>query len=94
MAATSVKLSDQLKQRIAELVAGTGQTAHAFMLEAIEPAAERAILRARFGSEALEAEAETLRTGKAYVASEVFDYLAAKARGEKVNRPRAKAWRP
>ena len=34
------------------------------------------------------------RTGKAYVASEVFDYLAAKARGEKVNRPRAKAWRP
>lgn len=94
MAATSLKLSDELKKRIADLVEGTGQTAHAFMLEAIEQAAERAVSRSRFGAEALEAEAEALRTGKAYVATEVFDYLAAKARGEKVSRPRPKAWRP
>ncbi len=89
MVAASLELPDELERRIAELVAGTGQTAHAFVLEAIEQAIERAVLRARFASEALEA--ETQRTGKAYDASEAFDYLAAKARGEKVNRPRARA---
>lgn len=95
MAATSLKLPDDLKQRITDLVEGTGQTAHGFMVEAIEQAAERAVLRRRFSADALEAEADALRTGKAYAADEVFEYLAAKARGTKVTtRPRAKAWRP
>ena len=93
MAATSLKLPDELKKRIADLVEGTSQTAHAFMVEAIEQAVERAVLKARFGAEALEAEADTLTTGKAYDSAEVFDYLVAKAGGEKVSRPRAKAWR-
>jgi predicted transcriptional regulator len=93
MAATSLKLPDDLKLRIADLVDGTGQSAHAFMVEAIEQAAERAVLRRRFGAEALDAEAEALRTGKAYAADEVFEYLAAKARGTKATRPRARAWR-
>lgn len=94
MAATSLKLPDELKQRIAALVEGTGQSAHAFMVEAIEQAAHRVALRRRFGAEAAEAEAETLRSGKAYDPQEVFDYLSAKIRGRKAARPRAKAWRP
>ena len=68
MAATSLKLPDDLKQRITDLVEGTGQTAHGFMVEAIEQAAERAVLRRRFSAAALEAEADALRTGKAYAA--------------------------
>lgn len=94
MAATSLKLPDALKQQITELVEGTGQSAHAFMVEAIEQAANRVTLRRRFGAEALEAESETLQSGKAYDPEEVFGYLAAKARGKRVARPRAKAWRP
>lgn len=93
MAATSLKLSDELKQRIAALVSGTDKSAHAFMVEAIEQAAQREELRRRFGAEAAEAEEETLAAGKAYDAAEVFDHLEARARGETTRRPRPKAWR-
>lgn len=93
MAATSLKLPDELKRRIAALVGGTDQTAHAFMVQAIEQAAQREELRRRFGVEAADAERETEATGKAYDATEVFDHLEARARGESTRRPRPKAWR-
>lgn len=38
MAATSLKLPDDLKQRIVKIVAGSNRTSHAFMVEAIERA--------------------------------------------------------
>jgi predicted transcriptional regulator len=93
MGATSLKLPDDLKKRIQSLVAGTGRTAHAFMLEAIARETERAELRRKFGAEAAEAEEQTLRSGRAYDAHEVFTYLKAKASGQKARRPRAKPWR-
>lgn len=93
MAATSLKLPEELKRRIQSLVEGTDRTVHAFMLEAIERVARQEELRRRFGAEAEEAEQETERTGKAYDAAEVFDYLEARARGERARRPRARAWR-
>lgn len=93
MPATSLKLSDQLKQRISALVAGSDKSPHAFMVEAIEQAAQREELRRRFGAEAAEAEQETESTGKAYDATQVFDYLEARARGETKRRPRLKASR-
>jgi len=99
MGATSLKLPDDLKKRIQSLIAGTGRTAHAFMLEAIARETERAELRRRFGADAAEAEEETLRSGKVYDADEVFAYLKSKASGKKgasgkkARRPRAKPWR-
>jgi hypothetical protein len=42
MSVTSLKLPDELKKRIAALVAGNGQSAHAFMVEAIARETERA----------------------------------------------------
>jgi predicted transcriptional regulator len=93
MAATSLKLSDRLKERIASLVKGTDKTAHAFMVEAIEQAAEREELRRRFAAEAETAERDTEASGRAYDASSVFDYLEARARGKRVARPRPRAWR-
>lgn len=93
MPATSLKLSEELKQRVAALVAGRDKSAHAFMVEAIEQAAQREELRRRFGVEAAEAEQETEATGKAYDAAEVFDHLEARARGESTRRPRPKTWR-
>lgn len=91
MAATSLKLPDALKKRVADLVADSGKTAHAFMVEAIEQAAERAELRERFGEEATASDAQVLRTGKAYELAAVFDYLEQKSAGAKVSRPKARS---
>lgn len=93
MAATSLKLPDELKRRIAQLVSGSDRTAHSFMLEAIEQAARREELRRRFGEEAALSERETLDSGKAYDATEAFDYLEARAKDKRARRPRMKSWR-
>lgn len=93
MAATSLKLPDELKRRIAQLVDGSDRTAHAFMIEAIEQAAQREELRRRFGEDAADSEKDTMRSGKAYDAVEAFNYLEARARGRRVRRPRLKSWR-
>lgn len=93
MAATSLKLPDELKRRIAQLVQGSDRTVHSFMVEAIERAAKREELRRRFGEEAELSERETEKSGKVFDANEAFDYLQAKAKGHRAKRPRAKAWR-
>lgn len=93
MAATSLKLPDELKRRVAELVEGSNRTVHSFMVEAIERAAQREELRRRFGEEAELSEREAERTGKVFDANEAFAYLEAKAKGRRGKRPRAKAWR-
>ena len=61
--------------------------------EAIERAAQAEELRRRFGEDAAAAERETLKSGKAYDAREVFAYLEARSRGKRVSRPRAAPWR-
>ena len=93
MAATSLKLPDELKKRIAELVQGSDRSAHSFMIEAIEQAAKREELRRRFGEEAALAESETEKSGQTYDAAEAFQYLEARAKGVRARRPRAKTWR-
>jgi predicted transcriptional regulator len=94
MAATSLKLPDELKKRIDAVVAQREQTAHAFMVEAIRRETERAEQRRQFMDEAQVAHAEVLRDGKAYDASEALAYLEARARGKKATKPRAKKWPP
>jgi predicted transcriptional regulator len=93
MPVTSLKLPNELKERVQSLVTGTGRSAHAFMVEAIERAAQAEELRRRFGADADAAERETLKSGKAYDAREVFSYLEARSRGKRVSRPRAASWR-
>jgi predicted transcriptional regulator len=93
MAATSLKLPDELKRKIAQLVEGSNRTAHAFMIEAIEQAAQREELRRRFGEEAAQSEKEALRSGKAYDAQDAFRYLEVRAKGRRARRPRLKSWR-
>lgn len=93
MSATSIKLPDELKKRVAKLAASTGRTPHAFMVEAIAREAERSELRARFAREADDSERETMTSGKAYPLDVAFDYLADKVAGRQVRRPRARAWR-
>jgi predicted transcriptional regulator len=93
MSATSLKLPDDLKRRIAELAARTGQTPHAFMVDALRREAQRSELRQQFAVEACESEREALASGKAHTLNATFDYLAAKIGGKKPRRPRARSWR-
>jgi predicted transcriptional regulator len=93
MTATSLKLPDELKQRLARLAADSGQTPHAYMIEALRDAAERAEQRRAFAADADAAEAETLATGRAYALEPAFDHLQARAAGRPARKPRTRAWR-
>lgn len=93
MSATSLKLPDDLKRRIAKLAASAGKTPHAFMVDALAREAERSELRQRFADEAAESEREALGSGKAHPLDATFDYLAAKIGGKNPRRPRARSWR-
>lgn len=90
MAVTSLKLPDQLKQRLAAIVSGTDRSAHAFMIDAIAQEVTRAEQRRDFLQDAMKAQAEVERTGRVYDADEVFTYLRARAQGKQTKRPRAR----
>jgi predicted transcriptional regulator len=93
MSTTTLKLSPQLKKRVASLVRGTEKSAHAFMVEAIAREAERAELRRKFIEEALAADREMERTGLAYDFDDVKEYFESKLSGQRARRPRLKRWR-
>jgi len=91
--ATTLKLPEDLKQRIAKVVEATGQTAHAFMIDAIRTQTERAERRREFIDAALDAREEFARTGVGYAAEDVHAYIKARAAGKKPPKPKPKRWR-
>jgi predicted transcriptional regulator len=93
MAATSLKLPENLKRRIERLAGAANKTPHAFMVEALSQEVGRSELRERFASDSAVAESETMRSGKALPLDVAFDYLEARVARKKVRRPRARAWR-
>jgi len=94
MAATSLKLPEDLKRRIERLASAANKTPHAFMVEALAREAERSELRARFADDAARSEEEAFSSGKTFGLAATFDYLTARASGTKTRRPRARTWRP
>lgn len=93
MAATSLKLSDELKRRIERLAAGEHKSTHAYMVDVLAREVERSELRARFAEEAATSEADTLAGGKTYDLAQAFDYLEGRLAGRKARRPKGRAWR-
>lgn len=93
MATTSLKLSDDLKQRTAVVAEQLGISTHAFMVGAIEQAATAAEQRRGFIADALAAKAEMEETGLGYDAGEVHAWLKAKVAGKRAPKPNAKPWR-
>ena len=93
MGTTTLKLPDELKERVAEVVDGTGKSAHAFMVEAIEQQTRLAEQRKSFVADALKARHEAMRTGKAYSFEDVKRYYTARLAGKLAKRPRLKRWR-
>ena len=92
MSTTSMKLSDELKQRAIAAAEQKGVSPHAFMVQAIEQAATAAERRAGFVGEAQAAREQMLSSGIGYDASEVHAYLKARVAGDKAVRPKAKSW--
>jgi predicted transcriptional regulator len=86
---TTLKLPDSLKSRIAELARATGQSPHAFMVEAISAQTALAERRAAFLASAQAAEQEVGQYGLVYDADEVLSYMDAKLSGRKAVAPKA-----
>jgi predicted transcriptional regulator len=84
---TTIKLPDELKQRIAPLAEAAGKTAHAWMVEALERQAVLAEAREAFLQEAEASAAEIDAGGTLYAAEDVAAYLLSRAAGKAPARP-------
>ena len=93
MTTTSLKLPSDLKERAVAAAKQRGMSTHAFMVEAIDRAAEAAEQRAAFVAEAKAARRSAVRTGKGYDAAQVHAYLRRRAAPGKAVRPKARPWR-
>ncbi len=92
MATTSLKLSEELKQRATAMARQQGMSPHAFMVGAIEHAATAAEQRAGFVADALNAKRQMQESGKGFDADEVHAYVMSRVNGQKVAKPKAKTW--
>ncbi|MCU0811776.1 MAG: ribbon-helix-helix domain-containing protein [Thiobacillaceae bacterium] len=86
--ATTLKLPEPLKARIAPLAEAEGKSPHAWMIEALEARVAQCEAYAAFVSEALDAEQQMLRTGEAYAMEDVHRYLLDRLDGKPAKRPR------
>ena len=91
--ATSIKLPEDLKKRIARAVKGTDQSAHAFMVEAIRQETERAEKRRAMLADAYAARAEFQGSGGGYALAEVKAHYRAKLQGRRTRKPKLRSWR-
>ena len=91
--ATSIKLPEDLKSRVARVVKGTDQSAHAFMVKAIRQEMERAEKRRGFLADAYAARAEFQRSGTGYALADVKAHYSAKLQGRRTRKPKLCSWR-
>lgn len=93
MTTTSLKISDELKSRVAEVAHAKGVSPHAFMVEAIQQVTRQEEKRERFVADALEARQEALESGEGFAADEVHAYLKSRLKKGSASAPEAKRWR-
>jgi predicted transcriptional regulator len=87
---TTIKLPDDLKERIAPLADAAGKTPHAWMIEALERQADLAEAREAFIHDAEASATEVDAGGALYAAEDVASYLYARAAGKRpAARPKA-----
>jgi predicted transcriptional regulator len=91
MAATSIKLPDDLKGRIVPLAEAAGLSPHAWMLRAIAAEAERGEKRAEFIAEGLRRLQEIRDGGELVPAAEVFARLEARLEEGRPAKPKRQA---
>ena len=88
-ATTTIRLPDELKNRIASAAARAGKTTHSFIIEAITEKAELEERRAGFDAEADARFSKIVESGKTVGWGEVRSYLKRRLDGEAPPRPAA-----
>jgi len=87
-ATTTLKLPEELKERIAFAAQASGKSPHAFMLEALEAQARLAEMRQSFIADAVASGADVDAGGALYAMEEVQAYIAARTSGKPAKRPK------
>jgi Ribbon-helix-helix protein, copG family. len=90
MSTTTIRLSEELKARVARAAESAGTTTHGFILEAIAARTEAQEHRDDFHAEADRRWQQFLADGLSVEWSEMRDYLLRSSRGESVKRPAAR----
>jgi predicted transcriptional regulator len=85
---TSLKLPEDLKDRIGRVADRVEQTPHAYMVQAISEKVERDEKWQDFMAAAQKSREEFKRTGIVYRFEDVKKYILSKAQGKKVRRPK------
>jgi predicted transcriptional regulator len=90
MSTTTIRIDDELKERVAAAAEKAGKTAHAFMLDAIQHGVDQAELDDDFHRVADARWAKLLATGKTVAWDDAKAWLEARARGERPRKPMAR----
>ena len=90
MSTTTIRLSDDLKKRIAKAAVDAGTSSHAFIIEAIQEGVEAAEQRSSFYATAETRFDGIADTGKAIPWRDMRNYLLDLASGKKTPRPKPK----
>lgn len=85
---TSLKLPEELKDKVNELAHGVAQTPHAYMVEAIAEKVARDERRRDFLESGSQAAAQFKRTGVVFTHEDVMRYGRARATGKKPRKPK------
>jgi len=87
---TTIRIEDDLKNRVLAAAEKAGKTAHAFMMDAIARTVEQAELDNAFHALAEERWANICSTGKSVAWEDAKVYLVARANGERPRKPAAR----
>jgi predicted transcriptional regulator len=90
MTTTTIRLPDDLKERVAAAAERAGTTAHNFILSAIAEKAEQAERQAAFHGVAEERYATMVASGKTISWNDMRGHLEARLAGKPGPRPRAR----
>ena len=88
MSTTTIRLSKELKDKVARAAERAGKTPHSFILEAIAEKAELEERRAAFIETAEQRYAGILASGKTVAWSEMRRYLERQVSGSRATRPK------
>ena len=94
MSTTTIRLSEELKARVAAAAERAGITAHSFILEAIAEKAEQAERRADFHDVAEKRYADLVASGKTIPWEKMRRFLEDRIAGKTVARPVARRLAP
>ncbi len=84
---TTLKLSDELKSRIATVAQASGKSPHAFMVEELEAQARLAEMRQSFINDALTSATKVDAGGVLDAMEEVHAHILKRTSGKSVKRP-------